>query len=238
MKGLAGKTIAVTGAAGGICTAVCERLVEEGATVYALDRKPAPVGTFVELDVTDPGSVAAALQAVLAGSGRVDGVVAGAGIVEASTPAEDMPLEVYDQVMGVNLRGVFLTAQTFGRQMLEQGAGSIVAISSMSGNHVVNTPQQQCVYNASKAGVTALIKSLAVEWAPRGVRVNAVSPGYIATPLVESRRHLFEGWLRETPIGRLGRPDEVASSIAFLLSDEASFYYGGELVMDGGYTLR
>lgn len=238
MKGLAGKTIAVTGAAGGICTAVCERLVAEGATVYALDRQPAPVGTFVEIDVTDADSVAAALQTVLAGSGRVDGVVAGAGIVEASTPAEEMPLEVYDQVMAVNLRGVFLTCQTFGRQMLEQGAGSIVAISSMSGNHVVNTPQQQCVYNASKAGVTALIKSLAVEWAPRGVRVNCVAPGYIATPLVESRRPLFEGWLRETPIGRLGRPDEVASSIAFLLSDEASFYYGGELVMDGGYTLR
>ena len=238
MKGLQGKTIAVTGAAGGICTAVCERLIDEGATVYALDRVPAELGNFVEIDVTDEGSINAAVQAVIADAGRVDGVVAGAGIVEPSTAAEDIPVELFDRVMAVNLRGVFLTCMAFGRPMLAQGAGNIVAISSMSGNHVVNTPQQQCVYNASKAGVTALIKSLAVEWAPRGVRVNAVAPGYIATPLVESRRHLFDGWVAETPMSRLGQPAEVAGTIAFLLSDESSFYCGGELLMDGGYTLR
>jgi NAD(P)-dependent dehydrogenase (short-subunit alcohol dehydrogenase family) len=192
----------------------------------------------VEVDVTDPVSVSAAVDSVLTDAGRIDGLVAAAGVVEDDVPAEEMTPEQFDRTLSVNLRGVFLTCQAFGRVMLAQGRGSIVTISSMSGNHVVNTPQSQCAYNASKAGVTALSRSLAAEWGGRGVRVNAVSPGYVATPLLEAKRHQFEQWLQGTVLGRMAEPAEIAATVAFLLSDEAGFYCGSELLVDGGYTLR
>ncbi len=238
MNGLHGKVVAVTGAAGGIGEAVCRRLAEHGAAPYALDLRPGAVGTHVPVDVTDPTSVGQALNEVLAGSGRVDGLVAAAGIVEDDVRAEDMTPAEFDRILSVNLRGVFLTCTTFGRRMLEQGAGNIVTISSMSGNHVVNVPQRQCAYNASKAAVSALTRSLAVEWGDRGVRVNAVAPGYVATPLLELKRHQFSRWLEDTVVGRFAEPGEIAATVAFLLSDDAAFYCGSELLVDGGYSLR
>jgi NAD(P)-dependent dehydrogenase (short-subunit alcohol dehydrogenase family) len=164
-------------------------------------------------------------------------MVAGAGIVEDDVPAEQMSVEQFDRILAVNLRGVFLSCVTAGRVMLEQGAGRIVAISSMSGNHTVNTPQKQCAYNASKAGVSALVRSLAVEWAGRGVRVNAVAPGYIGTDLLAAKKHQFAHWLDRTPQSRFGSGDDVAAAIAFLLSDESGYFCGSELLLDGGYTL-
>ncbi len=122
--------------------------------------------------------------------------------------------------------------------MLAQNSGAIVNISSMSGNHVVNVPQKQCAYNASKAAVTALTKSLASEWADRGVRVNAVSPGYVATPLLARKAHQFRQWLDATPQQRMAEPSEIAAAVAFLLSDESGYFCGSELVADGGYSLR
>jgi NAD(P)-dependent dehydrogenase (short-subunit alcohol dehydrogenase family) len=122
--------------------------------------------------------------------------------------------------------------------MLRQRHGRIVAIASMSGNHVVNVPQRQCAYNASKAGVTALVKSLAVEWAGRGVRVNAVSPGYVDTPLIAVKAHQHETWKERTVVGRFAQPSEVAAAVGYLLSDEAGFCCGTELLIDGGYALR
>lgn len=238
MQGLNGSVAAVTGAAGGIGAAVCERLAAEGAKVFALDTRPAVTGTSVQVDVTDPESVRAALDTVLEAEGRVDGLVAAAGIVEDDVAAEDMEAAQFEAVLGVNLRGVFLTCQAFGRHMLSRGAGRIVAISSMSGNHVVNTPQRQCAYNASKAGVSALIRSLAAEWGGRGVRVNAVAPGYVDTPLLSLKSHQFAGWKRDTVLGRLAEPAEIAATVAFLLSDEAGFYCGSEILLDGGYSLR
>ena len=163
--------------------------------------------------------------------------MAAAGVVEDDVPAETMAPDLFDRVLGVNLRGVFLTCQAFGRPMLEQGSGSLVAISSMSGNHVVNVPQRQCAYNASKAGVSALVRSLAVEWGPRGVRTNAIAPGYVNTPLLAAKKHQFDGWLAQTPLGRMAEPDEIAGTIAFLLSDEARYYCGSALLVDGGYSL-
>lgn len=237
MNGIAGKVFAVTGAGGGIGEAVCQRLVDEGAIVYALDLQGAAVGHFVATDVTDQGSLEAALDAILAREGSVDGVVAAAGVVEDDVAAEAMDIALFDKVLGVNLRGVFLTCQVFGRRLLERGAGRIVNISSMSGNHVVNRPQRQCAYNASKAGVSALTRSLAAEWGPRGVRLNAVAPGYVNTPLLSLKQHQFGEWLSRTPLGRMAEPSEVAATICFLLSDDADFYCGSEVVLDGGYTL-
>lgn len=233
-----GKVVAVTGAAGGIGTAICRRMIAQGATVYALDAREAGDGRPLEVDVTSADSLASACDSVLAEAGRIDGVVAAAGIVEDDVPADSMSPEQFRAVLEVNLVGVFLTCRTFGRPMLQAGTGSIVAISSMSGNHVVNTPQNQCAYNASKAGVSALVRSLAAEWGPRGVRVNAIAPGYVDTPLLALKKHQFAGWLEATPAGRMAEPDEVAAAVAFLLDDESSFFLGSELLMDGGYSLR
>lgn len=239
MQSFRDSVIAVTGAAGGIGAEVTRWLEEKGARVFALDRREPNAGsaTFIATDVLDPASINAAVAQVNELGGRIDGLVAAAGLSEEPTPAEDMTVAVWDRTLGVNLRGVFLTCQSFGRVMLEQGHGSIVTIASMSGNHVVNRPQQQIAYNASKAGVVAVTKSLAFEWAARGVRVNAVSPGYVNTPLLASKSELHEEWKSATPLERFATTTEVAAAVGWLLSDEAAFCCGTELLMDGGYTL-
>ena len=234
------RVIVVTGASGGIGAAVCARFRMEGARVFALDVQP-PQGhsedTFVSVDVRDAASVADAIGQVVSSAGVIDGLVAAAGLSEEPTPAENMAIEVWDRTIDVNLRGVFLTCQTVGRHMLERGAGSIVAIASMSGNFIVNSPQQQVAYNASKAGVSAMVRSLAYEWGPRGVRVNAVSPGYVGTPLLTSKTEMHPTWTKATPMGRFATPDEVAAACAWLMGDESGFCLGTELLMDGGYSL-
>lgn len=236
---VAGSVVVVTGAAGGVGHACATWLAERGAQVFSLDRRrpDAPVGTFVEVDVLSEGSVDAAVAEVVAATGRIDGLVAAAGLSEEPTPAEQMDLMVWSRTIGVNLTGVFLTCQRVGRVMLDQGAGRIVTIASMSGAHIVNVPQPQVAYNASKGGVVAMTKSLAFEWAERGVRVNALSPGYVDTPLLGTKQDLHELWRSATPLRRFAAPQEVAAAAAWLLSDEAAFCCGTELLMDGGYSL-
>jgi NAD(P)-dependent dehydrogenase (short-subunit alcohol dehydrogenase family) len=138
----------------------------------------------------------------------------------------------------VNLNGTFWCARAFGRHMLAQGSGSIVNVGSMSG-FIVNRPQGQAHYNASKAAVHHLTKSLAAEWGGRGVRVNAVAPTYIATPInafADKSSEMYRRWIDGTPMGRLGEPEEVASVVHFLASDAASLMTGAVVLADGGYT--
>lgn len=244
MAGLGGAVVVVTGASGGIGQAVCGWLRDRGSVVWGMDRRPAPAGTVpggqggdLEVDVLDADSIDRAVAQVRDATGRIDGLVAAAGLAEEPVPAEDMDIATWDRTIGVNLRGVFLTCQRVGRVMLEQGGGSIVTIASMSGTHVVNVPQQQVAYNASKAAVLAMTRSLALEWAGRGVRVNAVSPGYVDTPLLASKAELHPQWIGATPLGRFARPEEVAAAAGWLLGAESAFCCGTELLMDGGYSL-
>lgn len=243
MSALAGRRVAVTGAAGGIGRAVVEHVAAIGAKVYGLDVSEADAhpsdATHLSVDLRSPTSVRDAVAELYAQDDAPVHLVNAAGIVEDDVPAEDMPIELFDAVMGVNLRGTFLASQAFGRELLARGGGSIVNIASMSGNHVVNHPQRQAIYNASKAAVTALTRSLAVEWAPRGVRVNALSPGYVDTPMNALKQHMHQRWLDGAVLGRFATPHEVARSVEFLLDETASGYYvGAELLMDGGSSLR
>jgi NAD(P)-dependent dehydrogenase (short-subunit alcohol dehydrogenase family) len=232
----------VIGAAGGIGAAIIARLLEEGAEPIALDVKgldglPDPVAKY-EADLTSPESIAGIVRKLYADDDRPVHLVNSAGIVEDDVAAEDMPIAQFDAVYGVNIRGVFITCQAFGRELLARGGGSIVNIASMSGNALVNSPQKQSAYNSSKAAVSALTRSLAVEWGRRGVKINALSPGYVDTPLNHLKRHMHETWKNDTVLGRFATPEEVAAAVVFLLGDESSYFLGAELLMDGGASLR
>lgn len=236
-----GRRIAVVGAAGGIGAEIARSLEAQGAEVYSLDMR-APdgegIGRFIQMDITSDESVRSAVAAIYADGDDAVDLVNSAGIVENDVAAEDMPMETYDRVMNVNLRGTFLTCQEFGRELLARGGGAIVNVASMSGNAVVNAPQKQSVYNTSKSGVTALTRSLAVEWGGRGVRVNAVSPGYVDTPLNALKQHMHAQWIEGTVVGRFAKVQEVSGAVEYLLSDEAAYCCGTELLLDGGFSLR
>jgi NAD(P)-dependent dehydrogenase (short-subunit alcohol dehydrogenase family) len=243
---LSGRIALVTGAGQGIGEACATALAESGAHVHVTDlngeRARVAADRLLErglkaeaheLDVTST----AQLDALAAKLPALHIVVANAGIA-SNTPAEEVSDEEWDRVIGINLTGVFKTNRAFGRKMLEAGRGSIVNIGSMSGD-IVNVPQPQCHYNASKAGVHHLTKSLAVEWALRGVRVNAVAPTYIETPLLsglEDKRGMVDRWIDLTPMQRMGQPDEIASVVLFLASDASSLMTGSIVTADAGYT--
>ena len=174
----------------------------------------------------------------MAEKGRVDILVCNAGIARSETPAEDVTDEHWLNVIDVNLNGLFWCCRAFGRHMLAAGRGSIINIGSMSGV-IVNKPQPQAYYNASKAAVHHLTKSLAAEWGARGVRVNAVAPTYINTPLTafaRTNKAMFGAWIDNTPMARIGEPDEIAAVVMFLASDAASLMTGSIVLADGGYT--
>ena len=249
---LDGETAIVTGGAQGLGRQMATALTEVGAdvaiadvnlegaeeTAEELDGETDVVA--VEVDVTDEASVEAMVAAVTDRLGPIDALVNNAGIVENS-PAEETSIESWRRVLEVNLDGVFLCAKHVGQQMLERGEGRIVNISSMSGFDV-NVPQKQASYNTSKAGVAQMTKSLAVEWADRGVRVNAIAPGYMRTKLVDEvlavNPDMEETWLENTPMNRLGRPEELKDLVVYLASDASSYMTGSVVQMDGGYTSR
>jgi NAD(P)-dependent dehydrogenase (short-subunit alcohol dehydrogenase family) len=248
---LGGKTAVVTGAGQGIGLACAEALAEAGAKVVIADRDPKAAAQghadlqakgydteIINLDVTDAAAVSAAAAELVARYGKVDILVNNAGIARSETPAETVTDEHWLNVIDVNLNGTFWCCREFGKQMLAAKAGSIVNIGSMSG-FIVNKPQEQCYYNASKAAVHHLTKSLAAEWGARGVRVNAVAPTYIETPLnafVKSNPPMYDAWIGGTPMARLGQVDEIASVVLFLASEAASLMTGSIVLVDGGYT--
>ena len=249
---LDGRVALITGAGQGIGAASAEALGEAGAIVIVADmmteRVSASVAALkakgveahgVALDVTNSKQVDAVAAQVLKDHGRLDILVNNAGVANSGVNAEDVSDAQWRFHQDVNLDGLFWCCRAFGKIMLAQGKGSIVNIGSMSGL-IANKPQPQAAYNASKAAVHHLTRSLAAEWAARGVRVNAVAPTYIETAMtktaMEDNPAMHKTWLEMTPMGRVGQPDEIASVVHFLASDAASLMTGAIVVADGGYV--
>lgn len=236
-KGI-GKQIAVALAEAGADVAVVDLDVEEGQRTAEELRGLGRQAIALKTDVTRPEEVEAMIADIVEAFGKLDIAFCNAGIC-INAPASEMTYEQWRKVIDVNLGGVFLTAQAAGKQMLKQGrGGSIVNTASMSA-HIVNTPQPQCSYNASKAGVVQLTKSLAVEWAQQGIRVNSISPGYIGTELTlnsPSLLPLIEQWNAMSPVRRMGRPDELQAIAVYLAGDASSFTTGADFIVDGAFT--
>ena len=249
---LKGRTAIVTGAGQGIGFCCAQALGEAGAKVVVADLVPDRIAAAVvqlqglgidavgvPLDVTKSAQVDEVAAKVEREHGPAHILVNNAGVAKSDVRAEDTSDEHWRFHMDVNLDGVFWCCRAFGRQMLAAGRGSIVNIGSMSGE-IVNKPQPQSFYNASKAAVHHLTRSLACEWATRGVRVNAVAPTYIETPLtkfgIEENPAMYRTWLEMTPMGRVGQPEEIASVVLFLASDAASLLTGSIVLADAGYT--
>jgi len=242
---LDGRIAVVTGGARGIGFESAKALKESGAIVAIADINP-EAGTkaakqldvdFFEVDLTQSNQVTKLATDIRSKYGRIDVAFNNAGIA-VNVPSEECTDEAWHKVININLNAVFYCCREFGKMMLAQGSGSIINTASMSGI-ISNTPQPQAAYNASKAAVIMLNKSLAGEWAKRGVRVNSISPGYIGTEMTKlgmSNPDWHKEWLHLTPMGRVGEPREVASVVVFLASDASSYFTGSNLVVDGGYT--
>jgi NAD(P)-dependent dehydrogenase (short-subunit alcohol dehydrogenase family) len=246
---LDGKVAVVTGGNRGLGRAFVHALGEAGAAIAIVARDSAASAATVkdledkgirafavEADVADRTSVVEASDQITAAYGQVDVLVNNAGTC-IHRPALEVTEDEWNEVMRVNVNGVWNGCQVFGRQMVDAGGGVIVNIGSMSAQ-IVNRPQWQPAYNASKAAVHHLTKSLAAEWAPLGVRVNALAPGYVRTDMSPIDRPEFkQHWIDDAPQQRAATPEEIAPSVVFLASPASSFMTGSVLVIDGGYTV-
>lgn len=248
---LKGKTVLIAGGARGIGKEVAKHLAGAGANIVIFDlnkeqaeetaneisEKYSCQAISFEVDVTQPTQITNALDKADYEMGSINLLYNNAGTV-LQKPVIDLTPDEWKKVVDVNLNGIFFVAQTFGKYLIEKKQkGSIVNTGSMSAK-IVNYPQRQASYNTSKAGVVQLTKSLAVEWADYGIRVNSISPGYIFTELTSFVREDWrEFWKDLTPQKRMGSPEEVAGGVIFLLSDSASYTTGTDLIMDGGFTI-
>lgn len=249
---LKGQVAIVTGAATGLGKAMATALAQAGSnivipdvnleaaekTAQELAENEGIEAIAIKMDVTKEDEVNAMVEKVVERFGKIDILFNNAGIV-INGKAEETSYEDWYKVIDINLNGVFLVSKAVGKVMIEQKKGSIVNISSMSGI-IVNTPQCQASYNASKAGVIMLTKSLAMEWAKHNIRVNTIAPGYMKTELTkkffESGGGEVDTWLSMTPMGRPGNPEELGAIALYLASDASSFATGSVFTIDGGYT--
>lgn len=249
---LDGKVALVTGGGQGIGRAFAHALGEAGAAVAVVDlgaeyaeqvadelTKKGVEAMAITADVTRTGQIQHMIDKILGRWGRLTIGVNNAGIGDW-TAAEEVSEENWDRIMNLNLKGVFLCAQAEGRVMMEAGYGKIINTASMSG-HIVNTPQKQLVYNTSKAGVLHLTRSLAAEWAPRGVRVNSISPGYTRTLLVDNLlatpagQSMLPEWMRLVPMNQMAEVTDLQGAVVYLASEASDYMTGHDMVIDGGY---
>lgn len=246
---LSGKTALVTGGTRGIGRAVAEGMADAGANIVIwattdgtavaehIEKEYQVKARAFVCDVTKPDLVEETMKKSAEAMGGLDILFNNAGIGLNKDALEVFP-EEWLKVMDVNINGVFYVATAFGRCLHREGRrGSVINTASMSGL-IVNVPQRQAAYNASKAAVIHLTKTLAIEWADKGIRVNCISPGYIETDLIkEIRSDWREEWISRIPFGRMGRPEELAGAVIYLASDAASYTSGCNIVIDGCYTL-
>ena len=240
--GMAGRRcVVVTGGASGIGQATVKRLVADGFRVAVLDLGDA-AGSGAELalraDVTDPAEVESAIERVLAAFGRIDVLVNNAGITGSTqaTVCHETPVQDWDRVLSVNVRGPFLCSRAVLPTMLSQGSGHIITVASVAG--LVAFPGR-CAYTTSKGAAVLFTKSLAVDYASKGIRANAVCPGFVQTPMTQWRLDVPElrAQVESTiPMGRVAQPEEIAEAIAMLASDTLVYLTGHALVVDGGAT--
>lgn len=247
MFGLTGKTAIVTGAGRGIGQVVACGLAKAGAEVVIISRSGAEetVAMITEdggkaydlkADVTKENEVDAAVEEIIKRSGKIDILFNNAGIcIHKDTLSAS--IEEWRSVIDINLTGEYIMARAVGRMMIEQNIkGSIVNMASMSGS-IVNIPQWQASYNASKAGVIHMTRSLAAEWVGHGIRVNSLSPGYIATPMsADVPQDLKDAWEPLMPMHRMGDPKELMPAVLYLVSPAAGYTTGADIIVDGGYT--
>lgn len=247
---LSGQRAVVTGGGRAIGLCCAEALADAGASIVVIERSEADAAQALALrnkghavtlkigDVTDARRMDAIADELAAEGGPATILVNNAGIGKNGVPSEAVSDEDWLDVMNVNVNGVFWCSRAFGRHMIAMKRGAIVNLGSMSGN-IVNRPQPQTPYNVSKAAVHHLTKCMAAEWAQHGVRVNAVAPTYISTPMVNAvaaNKERIPIWLADTPMGRMGQPEEIASAVLFLASDAASLMTGAIVNVDGGFT--
>ncbi|MBN1644152.1 MAG: SDR family oxidoreductase [Dehalococcoidales bacterium] len=249
MFDISGRKALVTGAGRGIGKVLALALAEAGCdiSIVEIDMKNAAAvveeiremgrkAFAFEADVTKKDSLRKAFEGTQKEFGRLDICLNNAGVCIHQS-AEDTSEKDLNHVVDINLKGVFFCCQEASRIMIPQKKGTIINIASMSGT-IANVPQKQAHYNASKAGVIMLTKSLAVEWAPYGVRVNSISPGYIRTEMTLMGGQMFPAWESLTPMGRLGEASELRGLVIYLASDASSFMTGSDIIIDGGYTAR
>lgn len=245
-----GKKGFITGSGQGIGKTLADAFAQVGAEFAVVDINLSNAQTVakelrekygcniiaVQCDVSNPQSVQAMADAVVEAYGTIDFAINDAGIVNFF-PLEDVKLEDWMKVLNVNLIGVLLCAQAAARVMIKQHkGGTITNMASMSA-HIINVPQTTSSYCTSKAAVAHLTKSMAVEWAKYGIRVNCVSPGYISNELNDNFSDATKGWIEATPQKRMGKAEELCGAYIFLASNASTYATGTELVIDGGYTL-